>query len=127
MSMTDATTDYQNRLQARIADLLSSYKQPTFSATTLPPTNGTNGTSITLSVDGDAGLPNNMDLIQAKLQGSLNNKGGPLTGGTVAGVGILDLQISNFALFLVLLALLCGTIYYWVCSPVAKDQKVSQK
>ena len=124
--MDAATENYQNQVQARIANLLHSYRQPTFSYTEAisNASTTTNGTSITLSVD-DA-RPHNMDLLQAKLQGSFNNKG---VGGqkTDAGVGILDLQISNFALFLVLLVLLAGTIYYWVCSPVAKDQKASQK
>lgn len=113
------TQNFQGQVKGRLGNLLEIHK-------TISHTNNVaaaeNAHTLTLSI---GNVPENvssshMDIIEDKLQG--NRLSGGLTTnnhhhvllGKDKELGILDLQISNVALFLVLLALLGGTIYYWV-------------
>jgi hypothetical protein len=103
------TQNFKGQVKGRLGNLLA---QNTISHTNNVAVQKAN--TLTLSIGNNVPVnvspPRNMDLIQEKLQGRTTNQ----VFRKDKELGILDLQISNVALFLVLLALLCGTIYYWV-------------
>lgn len=123
--ITRVAQGYQEKLNAKIANLFNLTHAATTSSATKPAPSATlpnapvsfsnNAPTIEIVHHG------NMDRLEAKLHG--NNKTQVVTSTTKQQIGILDLQLSNVALCLVLMALLSGTIYYWVWSPSVKDRK----
>jgi len=120
--ITRVAQGYQEKLNAKIANLFNL----THAATATPATKLAPAPSATLPNAPTIEImhPGNMDRLEAKLHGNNRIRVIPTS---KQQIGILDLQLSNVALLLVLLALVGGTIYYWVWSPTTKELRLYRR